>query len=29
VLARLARALALGMTYRRYTAVLLDRGVHL
>lgn len=29
VLARLARARALGMTYREYTAVLLDRGVHL
>jgi hypothetical protein len=28
-LARLARAQALGMTYRQYTAVLLDRGVHL
>jgi len=28
-LARLARAQALGMTYREYTAVLLDRGVHL
>ncbi len=28
-LARLARAHALGMTYREYTAVLLDRGVHL
>jgi hypothetical protein len=28
-LARLARAEALGMTYREYTAVLLDRGVHL
>jgi hypothetical protein len=28
-LARLARAEALGMTYRDYTAVLLDRGVHL
>ena len=27
--ARLARARALGMTYRQYTAVLLDRGVHL
>ena len=25
----LARAQALGMTYRQYTAVLLDRGVHL
>jgi len=29
VVARLARARALGMTYRDYTAVLLDRGVHL
>jgi hypothetical protein len=29
VLARLARAEALGMTYRQYTAVLLDRGLHL
>jgi hypothetical protein len=28
-LARLARAQALDMTYREYTAVLLDRGVHL
>lgn len=28
-LARLRRAEALGMTYRQYTAVLLDRGVHL
>jgi hypothetical protein len=28
-LARLARAQALRMTYRQYTAVLLDRGVHL
>ena len=28
-LARLARAEALGMTYREYTAVLLDTGVHL
>ena len=28
-LARLARARVLGMTYRQYTAVLLDRGVHL
>jgi hypothetical protein len=28
-LARLARAQAVGMTYREYTAVLLDRGVHL
>ena len=28
-LARLARAQALGMTYREYTAVLLDRGVRL
>ena len=28
-LARLARAEAIGMTYRQYTAVLLDRGVHL
>jgi len=24
-----AKAQALGMTYRQYTAVLLDRGVHL
>ena len=29
VLARVARAHELGMTYRQYTAVLLDRGVHL
>jgi hypothetical protein len=29
VLARLHRAQALGLTYREYTAVLLDRGVHL
>jgi hypothetical protein len=28
-LARLARAKALGMTYREYAAILLDRGVHL
>jgi hypothetical protein len=28
-LSRLARARVLGMTYRQYTAVLLDRGVHL
>jgi len=28
VVARLARARALGMTYRQYTAVLLDKGVH-
>jgi len=28
-LARIARAQMLGMTYREYTAVLLDRGVHL
>jgi len=28
-LGRLARATALGMTYRQYTAVLLDRGFHL
>ena len=28
-LARLARAQALGMSYREYTAVLLDSGVHL
>jgi hypothetical protein len=28
-LARLARARGLGMTYRQYTAVLLDEGVHL
>jgi len=27
--ARLARARAIGMTYRQYTSVLLDRGVHL
>jgi hypothetical protein len=27
--ARLARARALGTTYRQYTAVLLDKGVHL
>ena len=27
-LARLARAQTLGMTYREYTAVLLDRGIH-
>ncbi len=29
VLARLARAEALGISYRQYTSVLLDRGVHL
>jgi hypothetical protein len=29
VLGRVARARELGMTYRQYTAVLLDRGVHL
>jgi hypothetical protein len=29
VLARLVRAEAIGMTYRQYTAVLLDRGIHL
>ena len=29
VLARLARAQVLGMSYREYTAILLDRGVHL
>jgi len=29
VLARLSRAQALGMTYRQYTSVLLDRGIHL
>ena len=29
VLARLARARALAMTYREYTAALLDKGVHL
>jgi len=29
VLGRSARARALGMTYREYTAILLDRGVHL
>jgi hypothetical protein len=28
-LARLARAEALGMSYREYTAIILDRGVHL
>jgi hypothetical protein len=28
-LARLARAQALGISYQEYTAVLLDRGVHL
>ncbi|HZU91343.1 MAG TPA: hypothetical protein VE993_18975 [Stellaceae bacterium] len=28
-LARLKRAEALGLSYRAYTAVLLDRGVHL
>jgi hypothetical protein len=28
-LARLARAQALGISYREYAAVLLDRGVHL
>jgi hypothetical protein len=28
-LARLARAQNLGLSYREYTAVLLDRGVHL
>jgi hypothetical protein len=28
-LTRLARAQAVGMSYREYTAVLLDRGVHL
>jgi hypothetical protein len=28
-LARLARAEVVGLTYREYTAVLLDRGVHL
>jgi hypothetical protein len=28
-LARLARAEALGISYREYTAVLLDKGVHL
>jgi hypothetical protein len=28
-LARLARARTLGISYREYTAVLLDRGVHL
>jgi hypothetical protein len=28
-LARLIRARALGMTYRQYTAVLLDKAVHL
>jgi hypothetical protein len=29
VIARMARAQALGMTYREYTAILLDRGIHL
>jgi hypothetical protein len=29
MLARLARAETLGMTYREYTAILLDRGIHL
>jgi hypothetical protein len=29
VLSRLARAEELGLTYREYTAVLLDRGIHL
>jgi hypothetical protein len=29
VLRRLERARALGMTYREYTAIILDRGVHL
>jgi hypothetical protein len=28
-LARLKRAEELGMTYREYTAVILDRGIHL
>ena len=28
-LARLRRAEALGMTYREYTAIILDRGIHL
>ncbi len=28
-LARLARAEALQMTYREYTAIILDRGIHL
>ena len=28
-LARLARAEELGMTYREYAAIILDRGVHL
>ncbi len=28
-LARLARAEELGMTYKEYTAIILDRGVHL
>ncbi|HEX3537785.1 MAG TPA: hypothetical protein VHU15_13570 [Stellaceae bacterium] len=28
-LARLARAEALGMTYREYTAMILDRSIHL
>jgi hypothetical protein len=29
VLRRLQRAQALGMTYREYTAIILDRGIHL
>jgi hypothetical protein len=29
VLARLARAAELGMTYHQYTAILLDKGIHL
>lgn len=29
MLARLARAEMLGLTYREYTAILLDRGIHL
>jgi hypothetical protein len=28
-LARLARAEVLGMTYRQYTAILMDKGIHL
>jgi hypothetical protein len=28
-LARMARAQELGMSYREYTAIILDRGVHL
>jgi hypothetical protein len=29
MLARLARAQVLGITYQEYTAMLLDKGVHL